>query len=528
MGIVQEVKDVARFEHIGAILLKQGLNFVGKKSFIPSPPKLRRILEELGATFVKLGQLLSLRPDLIPREYCDEFRKLQDHVAPFPFSDVRQVVEAELKQPVTKLFAHIDEKPLASASVGQVHRARLKNGLVIAVKVQRPGIHKTFQTDIDIMMHFAPWLEKHVHGIFDPYTVLEEFKKYTQRELDFQNEARNIDQLYRNFSNSKTVRIPRVLWSHTSSRVLTLELIDGKSVNTTTLRTMQDRRLFVRNLVDCMFQQIFVDGFFHADPHAGNLMVLPHHRIGLLDFGIVGILDEDIREKMTQLCIAVIEGDVKMIAESLCALGFVEQCNRDLERDIRLELSQYYGASLEQINLSEAFQKVLMIARRDHVHLPSDFVLLVKAVVTLEGVARDLDPECHVMDIIRPHAKRLMRERYLSVRTARKQLLSSSMEYLHLFRTFPTQFSNVLKKLQEGKLHIQMQDTDIHYLTVEMERSSYRLAYAIITGTMIMASALLWYAGIGPLFRGIPIIALIGFVCAAFFALLLVIALMRR
>lgn len=550
MPVIQEIRDVARFEHILNVLFKQELGFfleqlnltkylplktrIKKHKFIrkdTKPLRVRLVMEELGATFIKLGQLLSLRPDLIPKEYCDEFRKLQDDVPPFPTSEAKKLVEKELKKPISKLFDYFSEKPVASASVSQVYEARLKNGIRVAVKVQRPNIDKIFKTDIDIMYHFALLLEKKFSLEFvNPVAIVKEFEKYTESELDFLKEARNIDQFYKDFLGSKTVKIPRVYWAFSTPKVLTLEYIDGIRIRNLKSHKNINKKAVVKNLSDCVFKQIFENGFFHADPHSGNVFALKNNSIALLDFGIIGRLGDEIKADITDLCFAVIEGNLHGISESLFNLGFVET-NLNLgilEQDIREGLAEYYGASLEQLNFSAVFEKIVEIARKDKVRLPTNFVLLIKSLVTVEGVAAEIDPSFNVIESIKPLATKLIKRRLFDRKRIAKQLTISTVEYGRMFKKLPKQITGIMKKIQEGTVKVQMQDTDIHKLTLELDRSSNRITYGMIIAALIVGSSLVVYLDKGPFYKNVPILALIGYGIAVFMALVLVVSILRE
>ena len=302
-------RDAKRVKDVVNILLKQGLGYsiekmnlkshltFGKKTKdvskrVSTQVKLRKAMEELGGTFIKFGQLLSIRPDLIPESYCEEFAKLQDNVRPFPYEQVKDVIEKDFKKPIHKVFIHFEKTPIAAASVGQVHMAKLRTGETVAVKVQRPNINQIFESDIDILYYIANLAEKHIPELkdYNPVAIVNEFENYTKRELDYNLEGKNIDVFYKNFVGSKTIKIPRVFLSYTSKRVLTMEYIDGININKYKA-TKEEKKKIIKNLLSCFMKQILEDGFFHADPHPGNIFILKDHRIELLDFGIVRLWD---------------------------------------------------------------------------------------------------------------------------------------------------------------------------------------------------------------------------------------------
>src|SRR3989344_8892500 len=308
MSIVTTIKEVSRLRQIAVVLAEQELFFLVDRlklkrhlpmNYSPKylknksdlPRRLRLAMENLSGAFIKLGQLLSLRADLIPKEYADEFSKLQDEVKPFKFEKVREIIESELKKPLSDIFLKFDSSPIAAASVGQVHKAMLNNGKIVAVKVQRPNIEKIFETDIALLYHLAVLLEKHYPELKD-YNFMEivkEFEEYTKNELDYLHEARNIDIFYNNFKNDK-IKIPKVYWNHTSKRVLTMEFIKGVKITD----VEKNRPYYVKQLVESYLKQTMEYGVFHADPHPGNVFVTSEHSLALLDFGIVGHISSEL------------------------------------------------------------------------------------------------------------------------------------------------------------------------------------------------------------------------------------------
>ena len=550
MSILREVKNVARFESILSTLFNHEFGFLidklelkkhlpfhkrwqkDKFKHIPTKPeRVRIVLEELGASFVKLGQLLSLRPDLIPKEYCDEFRKLQDEVKPFPGKIARKIIEQELRAPIKDIFSEFDEIPVASASIAQVHRAKLKTGEEVAIKVQRPGIKEVFITDVDIMYRIAALFEKKIPSdIIDPVDIVKEFERYTKDELDFVHEAKNISRFHRNFEKSRKIKIPRVFFEYTTSKVLTMEFIHGKKLFELKSISKKKKEAILKKTIDALFQQIFEDGYFHADPHAGNIIVMKDGRIVLIDFGIVGYLDDDLRKKIYDLTSSILSKDLHGITESMAELGFVEDGHdlSSLEHDLRHGLSEYYGTTLKQINFSEVMHKIIDIARQHDIRFPSNFILLVKSLITIEGVAADLDSIFNVVDYLKPRIKKLVRNKYLGSKNISDQVKRSSIDYLDFFKAFPRSARNIMQRISEGRIKVDIEDTDISRLTMELDRSSNRLAYGLIISALLVSCAIVIYTNIGPAVYGIPIIALIGLAVAAFLGMILVVSISQE
>src|SRR4030042_1054576 len=408
-NVPRKFRGIKRFEQVLHVLTKYELDYFleraglkrkglfGKKKSA-RPVELRMIFEELGGSFIKLGQLLSLRPDLIPREYLYELSKLQDDVEPFSYEEVEHVIKAELKKPVKKLFRSFEKKPVASASIGQVHVAKLKSGKKVAVKVMRPGIKTLVETDLEILDYFARLFKHHVkQSIVDPEEIFAEFKRYTENELDYLKEAHNIKHFYDNFRKDRKIRIPRVYGSLTTHRVLTMEFIEGVELKKIIMQPARHKRAntkeISRLLVESVMKQIFIDGFFHADPHPANILVRKN-TIGFIDFGIVGRLDEELKEKLGFLFISLIQRNVDGVVSSLISLNMVESDvdAAALKRDIRDAIGAYYDTTIDRVDVAELFFRSISVARKHNIKLPSDLVLLGKALITLQGVGIMLNP----------------------------------------------------------------------------------------------------------------------------------------
>ena len=325
--------------------------------------RLRRVLEKLGPTFIKFGQVLSVRPDLIPKEYCKELEKLQDDVPPMPWIEVRRIVEKEFGMPIDRIFRKFETNPIASASISQVHKAVLKNNDIVAVKVQRPNAKKTMETDIDIMIYIASLLEKGMENIrkYKPVKVVEEFRTWTEKELDFRLEARNAKKFYENFRNSRHVKIPKVYSEFTTDKVLTLEYIDGIELNDFE-RIRKNNVNFKRMIgigLEALLEQVFVHGIFHADPHPGNILIVDNDMVAFVDFGIVGFFDERLKQKCIDLVAGIVNQDEELILETLTSLGMSDTGNYDeLRSDISSIISPLKGASLKDIKLSKVLEEI--------------------------------------------------------------------------------------------------------------------------------------------------------------------------
>ncbi|MBU1199272.1 MAG: AarF/ABC1/UbiB kinase family protein [Nanoarchaeota archaeon] len=485
---------------IGCVLEKLKLK---RKSFFKKkkdthPVELRLMFEELGGTFIKLGQLLSLRPDLIPREYCDELSKLQDDVPPITYVEVEHVIKAELGKPIKQLFKSFDKKPLASASIGQVHLAKLKNNKKVAVKVMRPGIKHLIETDLDIIEHFTKLAKAHLkQELIDPDQIFKEFKDYTENELDYLKEAHNIKIFYELFKKDKKVRIPKVYDKFTTHKVLTMEFLDGIElrdiIQYPKKNLKYDRKKTSHLLVETVMKQIFINGFFHADPHPANILVKKTkstYSLGLIDFGIVGRIDKDLKKRLGNLFISLIHGDINGLVKSFISLNLVES-DVDvirLKTDLRNTLGGYYDTSLEKIDMAELFFKSLEVAKRHKIKIPKDFVLLGKALITLQGVGIELDPDFNLVRETHPFLKVLAKEKTKPSLIARA-LVKRTAKFLEFVDSLPEESQKMYQTVQKADITLDHINSDIQSLTNEIRIEGGRIIIGIlIAGFAIGAS----------------------------------------
>ena len=528
--IRKEVRDVSRVQHIVKILIGHGLGYylhelnlrhlvpIGKRlqpdTFSKRhdlPKRARFALEELGGVFIKLGQFLSLRPDLIPHEYADEFRNLQDNVRHFPTAQARKIIEQELKRPIETLFSHFPDEPIAAASVAQVYRAVLKSGEIVAVKVQRPGIEELFESDFDILYRLALLAKKRMrHEYFDPLKVVKEFESYTRSELDFLKEAHNIAVIRKALAHNKKVVIPKPYLELSTSKLLVMEFIDGTEVNHLPSNITRKQRAELANTISNMvFSQIFEHGYFHADPHPANIFVMKSRKIALLDFGIVGFLNSRLRQHIGELFVALINGDAEGLAQSFLDLGIVEgQVDKDeLAMALRDALGEYYGIGLDRIEMKVVFNKLLHVAQQFNIHLPANFILFGKAMVTLEGVGEQLYSEFNLVETARPYVRQL-RHKQTSLRELAKELSKSRYKLAANIVQLPGQVTDILSRLQDGELKVQLQHEDVRNLTAEISKATTRVTYGLLVAALIIATTFLQLARPGPTIFNIPILTL--------------------
>jgi ubiquinone biosynthesis protein len=480
--------------------------------------RLREMLDELGPTFVKFGQLLSTRPDVVPPDIVAELRGLQDDVRPFPFDQVREMIEEELGLTLEQAFLEFDQVPLAAASIGQVHRAVLPNGREVAVKVQRPNAPSKIESDLALMYQAARLVKERVRALdfIDAHGLVDEFARSIRQELDYRAEARNADQFRRNFARSDTVHIPRVYWRYTTSRVLTLEFLHGVQLADLEpeSRSEEERRQLAYRMTDAWMAMIFRHGFFHGDPHPANILVLGRpDQIGLIDFGAVGKLTDDDLSKLTRMFIDAASENVEALPKRLADLGV--RYPKDREDEFLAELRElyyrYYGASLAEIDPLQVIREGFQLIYSMNLQLPTRFLLLDRAIATLGSVGIDLYPDFNVFEVARPYARGLLFDRFgprrMAVR-ARKESLRLGQMALEL----PYQLHDTLEQVRDGQIEVGFVHKGLDDLLNRLDVVFNRLVVAmIVAGGLIGSSLIGIFAKGGPHVLGVNIISVLGF-----------------
>lgn len=470
-------------------------------------------LEELGATFIKLGQVLSTRPDLLPTEYQAELAKLQDAAPPVDWAAVRPLLEEELGRPVEEVFAHFDPVPLAAASIGQAHGATLPDGTEVVVKVRRPGVVEQVEEDLEILQDLAAAASRRWE-LADQYDVVglaQEFAQTLRAELDYIREGRNAERFADNFAGEPAVHIPRVFWETTTSRVLTLERIRGIKIDDLAALDAAgiDRAALAQRAARIVLKMVFEDRFFHADPHPGNFFVEPDGRIGLIDFGMVGTVDERTQEQLVDLLLAITSQDADRLVDAFLALGIARRrVDRELlRRDLEHLVSRYYGRPLGEIALGPLLSEALAVVRRHRLQLPSNLALLFKTAMMNEGLGARLDPSFRLMSVLVPYAERLMLQQYSPLRWARR-LGGASLEAARLGVELPQQIRRLLGELERGGLEIGMRPVGFEPLLRRLEQLTHQLILGILAAAFVNGLAILmsvshppgWEQWTGPLF----------------------------
>lgn len=541
----RQIGVVAAHHHLGYLLDQAGLarllprrwrrsneteaEFPGRTTW----RRVRLALEELGGTFIKLGQILSTRRDLLPDELVDELEKLQDEVPFLPYSEVRQVIEDEMGADPEELFATFEHNPVAAASIAQVHFATLHTGDEVAVKVQRPHIADEMETDFEILLNLAKLLERSTswarqQGVVD---IVRQIMEATREEMDFTLEGHNADRFRDNFADEPGVHIPRIYWKYTTKRVLTMERITGVKLNDlmTIDAKLVDRKGIAKLGAKLYLKQVLEDGFFHADPHAGNIFIEENGRIAFVDFGAVGRIDEDLREQIADLFLAIVHRDIKAIIDALLTIGIApnDVDRAAMARDISRTVSKYYGLPIQQLRAAEIVSKQMALARKYSIRIPADFTLATKTVVILDGIGRGIDPTFNIFEIAQPFAREMIRRRFSPVRFLVDML--NDMQGAHrLLRSAPQDFANLLDSLNSGRLTMRFEPTKIDKPISHLHQMTNRLSFSVVVAAIIIGSSLIVQAGVGPLLHGWPVLGIVGFVTASLLGFYLLISMLRH
>jgi ubiquinone biosynthesis protein len=523
--------NLRRFSQISRVLVRHGFGFVfdvrrdrrerkGLQEFLAPNfgVRLRRTLDDLGPTFVKFGQVLSTRSDILPEGVLLELQKLQDTVKPMPAGMAQGIIERELGAPVDELFAAFDPVPLGSASIGQVHKAVLRSGETVAVKVQRPEAPGRVAGDLELMRDFAAFLDRRFgRGLLvDVGGLVAEFEVVIRRELDYSAEAENARRFAANFAGTRVV-VPAVFLDLSTPKVLVEEFIEGtrfRDILPLSLAPSERRRVATMG-ADAIFKMAFVDGFFHGDPHPSNLLLTPSGDLALLDFGMVGYMSQGDIEALSRLFIAVIQRDAQAALRGLerLGVGYATEIRGDLVRDLREFLNKYSGLSVGEVTLGQALSELIALARRYRLRMPPVFPLLTKALVTAEGLARSIDPTINVYEVARPYARRLLSERYRPANVL-DVVEEHALEYARYAEELPDQVSVILTEFSDGEIEVQLEHGGLDELLSSVDILANRVVFAIVTAALFVGSAMLGafdVAGPDVPLIGAPFIAFLGF-----------------
>jgi ubiquinone biosynthesis protein len=495
--------------------------------------RVRMAMEELGPTYIKLGQVLSTRPDLVPAQFIEELAKLQDNVPPFGFSEVSRIIEAEFGVLLKELFEYFDENSFASASIGQVHRARLTDGESVAVKVQRPGIKKIIEVDLEIMLHLATLMERNIEemSLYRPVKIVEEFARTLEKEIDYTIEATSLERFGRNFLADPSIYVPKVFRDTSSERVLTMEFMEGIKISDIDRidKAGYDRELITVRGADFFLKQVFEHGFFHADPHPGNIFVLPDNVICLLDFGMTDSIDRQNREEFVDLIDSVVHQHESRAAQVLLRLTSWdhEPDIRLLEKDVADFMGQHLYKPLKDIEIGKLLNRLLELVSRHRLVVPPDIFLMMKALTTIEGVALMLNPDFDMIRQTAPFIEKVKLARFYPGRIA-GDVIKLGSDMLHFAHQFPKDMLEIMRLIRQKKLAVQMEHKGLETMLSTYDQISNRISFSIIIAALIIGSALIVISAIPPLFYGISLIGIIGFLAAAIMGIWLLVAILRK
>lgn len=552
--IKETYKNIKRSREIVKVLIKHGLGYVfdmpqmekylelGNKFFPKKEEaklekytfeeRVRLALEELGPTFIKLGQVLSTHPDIASPGLIAELSKLQDKITTLPTEIIKKQIERELKQPVEELFLSFSDKPLAAASLSQVHKAKLKTGEIVAVKVQRPGIAITVEKDIAVLYELVELLEsKWFRGVsYSPKEFVDEFTDTIREELDFSLEAKNAEKFARNFEGSATVKIPKVYSDFTTKKILVTEFIDGIKISNYKRFTGEeyDPEIIAASGMDMALKQIFEDGFFHGDLHPGNVFVLPDNVIALIDFGMVGRIDRETMDNLADVLLSLTRFKVDGIVKGMEKLDIIgpDADTKKIRREIDRLVDRYYGLELRELEVGKILTDVMEVIRKNNIRVPSEFSLLFKTLITAEGTARSLDPDFNVVEHIQPYMKKLVKKKYSPDR-----LLGDGASFvensLKTISRLPENVDWLFKSLKAGKLYIGLEHRGLEKIDATIDRASNRLSFSLIISSMIIGSSFVMSMDKGPYIFGYSAFGIVGFIFAGVLGLGLVISIIR-
>lgn len=549
----RNIRSIRRYRQIVKILIKYGfdhlLEYLNLSQFVArsrrvlrrngstiaqlSPAeRMRLALEELGPSFIKLGQVLSTRPDVIPRNFVDEFAKLQDNVPSFPFEEVKTQIRLELGKAAENFFSYLEPVAIAAASIAQVHRARLISGEDVVVKVRRPGVVEVIETDIDVLMGLALLMERHMPGsdIYDPVGLVKEFARTIRREMDFSREGHTIEKIRDNFGGDATLHFPKVYWQETGKGVLTMEYIDGIKVNDLAAieRAGLDRKLIARRGADAFLKMVLDHGFFHGDPHPGNVLILPGNVICLLDYGIVGRLDAQLKVYLTDILLAILKRDVDEVISLLTYSGEISESlnTRALKRDLSEFIDSYYEIPLQEIEVGKMLAEFIDIITTFHIKFQPDLMLLTKSLVIVEGMGRELDPDFDMVEHLRPFMEQAIRDK-MSPGHFAKDIGSMVMSYVNLTKSLPRELREILHRLNRNKFKIDLEHRGLDHFSKELDKSINRLSFSLIIAALIIGSSIVMQTNKGPLIMDFPAFAFLGYTIAGLIGFWWVIAIIR-
>ena len=545
---IKDIKTIKRFREIVAVLTKYGFEEIVERFELPGSDLLQKVspvsggltiherirlaLEELGPTFIKFGQVMSLRPDLLPRKLLEELEKLQDDVPPIDFNEIEEEIYKYLEPPLNKYFSLFHTEPVAAASLSQVHLGVLRsNDAQVAIKILRPGIEKSLTSDLDIIETIGVFVDQQFEELkcYDIPGLVATVRRTLEQELDFTRELDNMNIARGNLNDDK-IYIPKVYEEYSSNTLLVMEFFDGIKFRDILSHSEKERQNVAKNGLYAATKQILEDGFFHADPHPGNILIGKDMQLCFIDWGMVGRLTEQERIELLELLSSVVKKDSKRLTQSLlrlCKKKEFQPEEKELERSITELLDRYHSIPISKVNIGDFLLNILTILRTYKLRLPNEFTIMIKALVTADGSARLAYPRLNIVDEVSDQVEAIGRKRYRP-ETIWKNIKESLSSLLVFKRDFPGQLANIIDRFEKGELGVKFQFEKIDELVNSLENASNRLTIGIITGAIIIGSSMIITTGVEPLILGYPALGVLGYLISVVLGLWLVVTILKN
>lgn len=531
-GFIQFLEDIKLARYIRIVGKFITFGRIQKPENIPQSVRLRKLIESLGTTFIKVGQFLQTRPQLLPEEYIGELKKLNDKVPSQDFYIIKETIEEELLCSLGDLFDYVDETPVAAASIAQVHRAKLKNGKIVALKVKRKGIFENIMVDLSIIKWFAGKMQKHLAEAkkYNFIELADEFSEQLIKELDFELEARYMEIFKKFFEKTDNVIIPLIYREYTTSNLIIMDYIEGITIdNIDELKRIGIDTAIIASLgVDIYLKQVFEFKFFHADPHPGNFLVTKNGQITLVDFGVVGKIDDVLLNHLSNLFIAIMQFDIDGLIEEFISFGILDKTNdfRKLRNDLYDILLPVYDIEIKRIDMLKLYNNLIRLSRKYIFKFPRDYLLIIKTFSFLESEGRKLCPDFNAIKHLKPYAKKIIMNKFRPDFIF-KRVAEDLDEYIELFERLPKDYKVLYEKLLNDKVTINFMHKGLDDFAKDMGRASNKLSFSILISAIVLASSIFIYTGAGPKLFNIPVFGLFGFILAGILGLGLAIAILR-
>ncbi len=530
-GHIVEKLNIEYYLEYGEKLIFKKQETEGEKRKLKGPERLRLVFEELGPTFIKFGQILSTRADMLPIEYIKELEKLQDSVEPVDFEEIEKIIEESYGKKKEEIFKYLAEIPLGSASIAQVHRAVFLNGEEAVLKIKKPGIDHIIELDTTILYHIALIIEKRMPELeyYNPVKLVNEFSSTIKKELDFTKEGRNNDIVRLNFKENEMLVVPKIFWEYTVKNVLAMEYIIGEPMAEFLARESGYRHEIAVKGANIFLKQILEDGFFHADPHPGNIFVVNEKKLAFIDYGMVGVFDEESQENLSEILAGIVmQNEEKVIRGFESFDTMPDEINRNaLKAEVRELMNKYYNITLKHIDIGRLIDELYQVVIRYKIHIPASFFLVGKTLMTIDGIARTLDPNFDMAEVAKPFVKKILMKKYSPERIFAKIKLWFE-NYKNMAYSMPLDFSQIIAKIKKDKFQIEIKSRDISDFGRTIDRVINRLSASIIIAGLLVGSSLLMNSRVGYMINGYSLLGIMGYIFAAFFGVILVIDIMRK